>query len=61
MCKRWKDDFSSFLVDMGRRPVDKSSIERLDNDKGYFPENCIWSDAKAQANNRRPRYSVLEA
>lgn len=53
VCDRWQD-FSSFLEDMGRRP-DALSLERLDNDVGYEPSNCIWATRSQQASNRRPR------
>jgi predicted ArsR family transcriptional regulator len=42
---------------MGHRPKG-SSLERIDNDAGYSPENCIWADAKAQQNNKRTNYRV---
>lgn len=51
VCERWRD-FVNFLADIGERP-DGQSIERLDNDAGYFPENCVWADSKTQARNRR--------
>lgn len=55
VCARWLD-FSNFFEDMGEKPEDgKWSIERLDNDLGYFAGNCKWATMLAQANNRRPR------
>jgi len=38
---------------MGNRPSLLHSIERADNDKGYFAENCVWATKKEQANNQR--------
>lgn len=52
VCKEWNDSFSNFLNDMGRKPAG-FSLERVNNDKGYSPENCIWADWKTQANNKR--------
>lgn len=51
VCDRWMD-IKNFIADMSPRPCGHS-IERVDNDKGYDPANCIWADPKAQAANRR--------
>lgn len=49
---RWHD-FKEFYKDMGDRPRKGMSLERIDNDKGYYKENCKWATTKEQSRNRR--------
>lgn len=52
VCERWSD-FTNFLADMGNRPSAAHSIDRINNDKGYNPNNCRWATAKEQSKNTR--------
>lgn len=53
VCDRWKASFESFIEDMGRRPTDAHTIERIDVYSGYSPDNCIWLERDKQAANKR--------
>ncbi len=53
VCQRWDESFAAFYADMGPRPSAGHSLERVNNDAGYEPSNCIWATDHAQTRNSR--------
>lgn len=59
VCKGWKENFENFRDwSLANGYSDNLSIDRIDNDKGYSPENCRWATNLIQCNNRRSNVFV---
>lgn len=61
VCDRWLESFENFFEDMGYAPSSQYTIERVDNDGNYAPDNCVWATNKEQSRNKRStRYITIE-
>lgn len=59
VCNEWATDFLVFLSDMGERPGGKT-LDRKDNNKGYYKDNCRWATPQEQSKNTsRNRYLTM--
>ena len=55
VCDRWQNSFVSFLEDMGVRPGIEYTLNRINNDGDYEPDNCEWATWEEQNSNESPR------
>lgn len=53
ICQRWREDFANFLADMGPKPSPDLSLDRINNDGNYEPDNCRWATREEQQRNTR--------
>jgi hypothetical protein len=69
VCARWLNSFEAFYEDMGPRSSLNHSLDRKENDKGYYKDNCRWATNLEQNNNlrnnvfynyRENRYTILQ-
>ena len=53
VCDRWLESFENFYADMGDRPSKQHTLDRIENDRPYSPENCRWVTSAEQQRNKR--------
>lgn len=59
VCEEWRENFSAFYEwALANGYSDDLTIDRIDNDKDYTPENCRWADAKTQSRNRESNIKI---
>lgn len=64
LCSEWDESYEAFKKWAQEHGYNETlakyqcTIERLDNDKGYSPENCVWANQKTQCNNRSNNHLI---
>ena len=59
VCSSWREDFSNFLIDMWPSYQEGLSLDRIDNDGNYTPDNCRWATSREQVNNSSTVHEVV--
>lgn len=59
ICDEWKNSFENFYQDMGDKPTEKHSIDRIDVNGDYTPTNCRWADDTTQNRNKISNFKVF--
>lgn len=59
VCERWATSFEAFIADMGHRPSEHHSIDRINNDGNYEPGNCRWATLVENNNNKRNNLFII--
>lgn len=60
VCKEWLESYTNFLRDVGRRPSSAYSLDRINNNGSYCPENVRWATKSQQRKNQRTRKEIHE-
>ena len=55
VCSQWENSFQTFLKDMGEKPSPEYTLDRIDNDADYSPENCQWLSMSEQVKKQGAR------
>jgi hypothetical protein len=56
VCPEWRESFLQFYADVGEIPFSGATLDRIDNNRGYYPDNVRWATATQQAQNTRSNH-----